>query len=496
MSLITETLKKMKKETNSSPKQDDEVLAPPALRNAIVNTKKYKEFVKNAELKDINGNKAPLKGFVIFSILILSVIGVTSAVYLSKEDDKMVNKAGIVQPGNMAENNALNNQPKSNNIAVQSPVPSNGRPYNDSSNKIKENNIVKNENMAGSVKAQKEEIVKKNENINKQENIFIETTSVKKPVENNVNEKVNINENKNMPSNIILPNQLFVIPQVENKADNSLKSEKEESSAEKNKQENSLISNNQIDNSATEKQIQVANNNINNSAAVKAEETILEEKQENNVVVKDNNAGLSSINEVKALKTEEKPGTVTASTISLYNQYIATANKAKNKGAYDRAIEYYVNALALNKTDELSANIALMYIKLKNPNMAFQVSVTNGMKDTKLLSQLAVIMVQQKYFLEANKMLQYANTFQRSADVLVATGYLNQMQNNLDEALKYYNEAMAVDVTNNNAVYYAALCYEMQGKNQEAKKLYEKIVNSPNADSKLKTEAKNKLSSL
>ena len=128
--------------------------------------------------------------------------------------------------------------------------------------------------------------------------------------------------------------------------------------------------------------------------------------------------------------------------------------------------------------------------------MAFQVSVTNGIKDTKLLSQLAIVMIQQKYFLEANKLIQYANTFQRSADVLLATGYLNQAQNKLDDALKYYNEALTIDVTNVNAAYYAGMCYELQGKNEDAKKMYEKIVNSSNADSKMKAQAQKKLSSL
>ena len=68
MSLITDTLNKMKKEQGSE-ENDEKMMAPPALRNAVINTKKYQEFVKNAEIKDINGNKAPLKGFVTVSVV-------------------------------------------------------------------------------------------------------------------------------------------------------------------------------------------------------------------------------------------------------------------------------------------------------------------------------------------------------------------------------------------------------------------------------------------
>ena len=125
---------------------------------------------------------------------------------------------------------------------------------------------------------------------------------------------------------------------------------------------------------------------------------------------------------MKAIKTKDPSGTVSASTISLYNQYVTTGNKAKNEGQYERAIEYYTNALALNKNDVLSANIANMYLELKNPNMAFQVVVRNGMTDAKLISSLAVRMVNSKYFLESSKLLQYANTLEKSSYILFANG--------------------------------------------------------------------------
>ena len=195
------------------------------------------------------------------------------------------------------------------------------------------------------------------------------------------------------------------------------------------------------------------------------------------------------------IKSKEPVGTVGASTVSLYNQYIATGNKAKNAGQYQRAIEYYVNALALKKSDELSANIALMYLKLKNPNMAFQVSVTNGMKDTKLLSQLAVLMIQSKYYLEAGKIIQYANTFNISSDVLFASGYLNQSQNQLENALKFYEDSVALD-GNIQSAYYAGNIYENKGMKDDAKRMYNVIISSENAPKNIKNQATQKLKNL
>lgn len=548
MSLITDTLKKMKKEDNTNREKDDEVLAPPALRNAIVNTKKYKEFVKNAELRDINGNKAPLKGFVLFSILLVAVIAITAIVFLTKEDKEMVNKAGIVAQSDVpaSQQSNINKNTKS---ASQAPQQSLGRPYgssepmpqsetvvakqqentaNNMQNNAVNRSVTQNSNQGSApVMASPLPQTKPQQETQKQAPA---KEVVAAPAQVSKTQAKQDNANKAVPSNIIPPNQLFAIPVMpaNNKAEEKPAEIKENTAPITNTESNSQNKQNSQNSSSINNKVEpvkqadmkadaMANQgqpNANlyagavavksmpaakdNSSAVKENVPVVKESMAESSVVdtKDSSTSLSSINEVKTLKNTDKPGTVTASTISLYNQYISTGNKAKNEGAYDRAIEYYVNALALNKTDELSANIALMYIKLKNPNMAFQVSVTNGIKDTKLLSQLAIVMIQQKYFLEANKLIQYANTFQRSADVLLATGYLNQAQNKLDDALKNYNEALTIDVTNVNAAYYAGMCYELQGKNEDAKKMYEKIVNSSNADSKMKAQAQKKLSSL
>lgn len=591
MSLITETLKKMKKENSPENNRDDEVLAPPALRNAIVNTKKYKEFVKSAELRDINGNKAPLKGFVLFSILLVAIIVVSAIVFLNKEDNSMIKQAGIVsQEGNSAAQ-------ANNNKAAAVPIPSHGRPVGSSqeaNNNINQANMQNQNNAAASINTanqnnsrvdsvvqaqpmpqvsseEKSSTVSLSPNINNQtQQIPQEPVAKAAPIPAPTPAPVKVDNKKEekaagkTPSNIILPNQLFAIPVVtqETKADEEnvqVNTNTQENNAVNSDNKSVPVSINQqgsqlqmsaaavneiqkpVNNSITAKPVnntpvnQAASINSTKEAVNKAipakvqdnspetsataaqqvmapqtteQQTTAQpvslQNNSNNAAVnnkntisrKDDLVTSSEIKEVKTIKNNGDVGSVSASTISLYNQYISTGNKAKNEGSYDRAIEYYVNALALKKTDELSANIALMYIKLKNPNMAFQVSVTNGIKDTKLLSQLAIVMVQQKYYLEANKILQYANTFQRSSDVIIATGYLNQSQNKLNDAISYYEEALAMDGTNVNAAYYAGMCYELLGKNIEAKKMYEKVSVSDKASKQLKNQALKKISVL
>ena len=119
MSLITDTLNKMKKEQGSE-ENDDKMMAPPALRNAVINTKKYQEFVKNAEIKDINGHKAPLKGFVVVSIVLVAVIIAATLYFINQEGDTLIQQAGIVS----------NNQQSAQDVNNSSNVNSLGKPYN------------------------------------------------------------------------------------------------------------------------------------------------------------------------------------------------------------------------------------------------------------------------------------------------------------------------------------------------------------------------------
>ena len=262
MSLITETLKKMKKENSPENNRDDEVLAPPALRNAIVNTKKYKEFVKNAELRDINGNKAPLKGFVLFSILLIAIIGISAVVFLNKEDNSMIQQAGIVsQEGN-------SNAQVNNNKAAATPIPSHGRPVGSSqeaNNNINQANIQNQNNTAASIDTanqnntrvdsivqaqpmpqvlpeEKSNTASLSPNINHQaQQLFQEPVAKAAPapapvkVDNKKEEKAA----EKTPANIILPNQLFAIPVVTQET----KANEESVQINTNTQENNAVNN-------------------------------------------------------------------------------------------------------------------------------------------------------------------------------------------------------------------------------------------------------------
>ncbi len=495
MSLITDTLNKMKKE---SQEEDDsnQLMAPPALRNAVINTKKYKDFIKNSELRDVDGNKAPLKGFVLVSSVLLVSIVITAIVFFKNENESLQKKAGISSESATA---VAKNQPVASKEGINTagasnqqdnqPIQSLGRPYGSPApeKNLEQNTASNNQNTAATAvnKQADNQMVNSGSSSNV---VNMQPEPVKERPQNTQLQvsakKQEVNNTKTVtPNNIIPANQLFII---------SPSSEKEISPSEKDiaapaeeVKKNDTISGN-IENN--KKQDNTAQVNVQSKQMPQVNNQAENQPITENKISADNVAANNIINEVKVMKNKEQAGSVSSSTISLYNQYITTGNKAKNEGNYQRAVEYYVNALALNKNDELCANIALMYLNLKNPNMAFQVAVTNGMKNTNLLSQLAVIMAQSKYFLEANKMIQYANTFETSSSVLFATGYLYQMQNKINDAVKLYEQSVALD-GNVQSAYYGALCYEQLGLKTDAKRLYSVIAGSDKASNELKNQA-------
>lgn len=486
MSLITDTLNKMKKEQGSG-ENDDKMMAPPALRNAVVNTKKYQEFVKNAEIKDVNGNKAPLKGFIVVSIILVAVIGVATAYFLNKEDDTLIKQAGIVS------NSQQSAQPVNNGSTVKSL----GKPYNSDAKVAQQ--AAPSDTASKPAPAQTQAVEKSIQAVAKSVNVQPLNSMQARQTQSSMASMPGSSQDtatkktgsktdtKQGPVNIIPANQLFVItPQIAPVNNQPVEQPVNSNVGAGDISQEELKKANEY----TQKQVEVEKARaLKNAQAIQA--NYAEQSQNsspNKSSVKDY-TDKTEIAEVKAIKTKDPQGTVSASTISLYNQYVTTGNKAKNEGSYERAIEYYTNALALNKNDVLSANIANMYLELKNPNMAFQVVVRNGMTDAKLISALAVRMINSKYFLESNKLLQYANTLEKSSYILFASGYYSQSQQQYDAAVKFYKDAMTANPADVSSAYHAALCFEEQGKNSEAVEMYKYIINNSASPENIKKQA-------
>lgn len=524
MSLITDTLNKMKKEQGSG-ENDDKMMAPPALRNAVVNTKKYQEFVKNAEIKDINGNKAPLKGFIVVSIILVAVIGAATVYFLNKEDDTLIKQAGIVS----------NSQQPAQTVNNGNNVKSLGKPYNPNATvgqQAGNTQAAEAVNKPAPAQAQTQAQNKATDKpVNAQplnsmqaRQTQAQMSSMPSSRQDTATKKTGSKtETKQGPVDIIPANQLFIItPQsapvntqpVEQPAQN-INSAPVKSDMQNNKpavekkdavSKTQPVSNNSVAGDISQEELKKANEYtqkqvdeekaraVKNAQAIE-ENYAIQNKTASNISVKDY-TDKTEIAEVKAIKTKDPKGTVSASTISLYNQYVTTGNKAKNEGSYERAIEYYTNALALNKNDVLSANIANMYLELKNPNMAFQVVVRNGMTDAKLISSLAVRMINSKYFLESNKLLQYANTLEKSSYILFANGYYSQSQEQYDAAVKYYKDAMTANPADVSSAYYAALCFEEQGKNSDAVEMYQYILSNSSSPENMKKQALERIKKL
>lgn len=519
MSLITDTLNKMKK-GQSSKENDDKMMAPPALRNAVIDTKKYQEFVKNAEIKDINGHKAPLKGFVIVSIILVAVIGAATIYFINKEDNTLMKQAGIIS----------NNQQPAQNANNGDTVQSLGKPYNPDEKVSQQNISAPAADTAKPASVQNQQIGKA---VNSQPLNNIQERKIQESMSSMPDSRQDIGvkkENsktqaKQGPVNIIPANQLFILtpqtapvnnqpaeqPAQNNTAEpvqNNIQNNKPAAEKKDNVSKTQVLSSNAAAGDISQEQLKRANEytqkqvDEEKARALKnaqlIQENYAEQKQKaslNKNSVKDY-ADKSEIAEVKAIKTKDPAGTVSASTVSLYNQYVTTGNKAKNEGSYERAIEYYTNAFALNKNDVLSANIANMYLELKNPNMAFQVVVRNGMTDAKLISSLAVSMINSKYFLESNKLLQYANTLEKSSYILFANGYYEQSQGQYDAAVKFYKDAMTANPADVSSAYHAALCFEEQGKNSDAVEMYQYIINNSASPENMKKQASNRVKKL
>ena len=347
MSLITDTLNKMKK-GQSSEENDDKMMAPPALRNAVIDTKKYQEFVKNAEIKDINGHKAPLKGFIIVSIILIAVIGAATIYFINKEDNTLMKQAGIIS----------NNQQPAQNANNGDTVQSLGKPYNPDEKVSQQNISAPAADTAKPASVQNQQIGKavNSQPLNNIQERKIQESMSSMPDSNQdigVKKENSKTQAKQGPVNIIPANQLFILtpqtapvnnqpaeqPAQNNTAEpvqNNIQNNKPAAEKKDNVSKTQVLSSNAAAGDISQEQLKRANEytqkqvDEEKARALKnaqlIQENYAEQKQKaslNKNSVKDY-ADKSEIAEVKAIKTKDPAGTVSASTVSLYNQYVTT----------------------------------------------------------------------------------------------------------------------------------------------------------------------------
>lgn len=421
MSLIADALNKLKKDQDEET-GEEMVIAPPALKNAVVNTKKYKDFIAKSELRDINGKRPNLKGFAAVSAIILVIIAATVYFFLKKENANLVNKATVSSGPASAEST-----PSSLGSPYKKPQEDNAKTYS-----------------GGTAETAKQ-----------QEQAPLIT-------DNSGDMNTNVNKNVDKPAGSFFDFELSKTPD-KNTANQPVKEQNKNTKSDKKPDTQAAVP-------------AARQNNTKNAAS--------EQKQP--AVIKD----------AAAINEKSSGNSIAASETALYNKYISAGNEAKNNKNYASAIEYYKHALELRKDNNLILAVAVMYLELKNPNMAFQTVVSNSLNNPDAVSSITGNMIKNGYSLEASKMLQYANTLEKSPSILFVNGYFYDMEKQYDKAAKYYGDVLDINPNDAAAAYYSARAFENMKDYKSAVSMYERVLNINNADTDMKNQAAKRIDAL
>lgn len=436
MSLIADALNKLKKEREEL--SDDRISAPPSLRNAIVNSEKYKEFVKRTEMRDAEGKTPNIKGFVAVSIILVAIIIITVYSFLKSENNSLVKKAGIA------------NQPAASAVAGQ--VESLGKPYTGKP-------YVK--------PAEEQAAVSKEQTVNVKTNIIKnEPDVVKKQPVKEENVSTNVYEGRDIMFNT------FSEPE-------SL--EKDYKSKSKNPNTKNTSSSSFFLYDSTNN---VQENNTAEKAAVSKENNgnISKKSNENSAV---NYSGITINEKVKV--TDNKKLSKTDSL--MYSQYIKDAQKCEQDKQYGCAIDNYKKAYLIKNDENLSAVISLLYLKEGNASLSFQNVVISGMTNPVLIKTIALNMVKNKDYNDCRKLLQYANTLDKSSHILFANGYYNYDMKNYSDAVKYFVEASEDNKNDGLSLLYAGYAYKKLDNKDSAVKMFQKVLNIAGVQQDIKNAA-------
>ena len=548
LSSIEDSLKKLKEKNIEKNKEHNDSI-PPSLKDAIVNSEKFNEFIKNNEIKDMKtGKKANVKGFIIVNSILVVIVILTVLYFLNYEKERLIGEARIAQE-------------------QQANIPSNGRPY-DPNNRtpINSDNTPKgtNNNVNNAVIAdnntEKEETIKKLPPFPHSGKLAEETLNVEK--EKTPNDVATIRkDNKTLISPSTANDDIYNKKRNEKntfhdffgfqlthpKMDNTTNNKNNKDVVNKDNIKNEIKKYTNQNNPLIAAQIAKENNkgvsngnnlvtepnNNKNMDSAEINKKIAEELEDKKKALSDST--IKSINEKFNLKDDNtnKPISInygikeflyltdqdnqfdkhstlklvleknktydkfsnkrllSNSELTIYNKYIIYGNEAMERGAYDHAVEYFTKALEITKDDNLIGTAILMYLESKNPNFAFQTVVTNGLQNSRILTATIIDMVNSNYFLEASKVIEYAKTLDKSFNIYFAIGYYYNLQGKNNLALKYYNYSTELNPEFVIALYFKAKLLEKMDKKHRAEALdvYNQILNMKNIDKKIKNYA-------
>lgn len=431
MSLIADALNKLKKEREEL--GDDRISAPPSLRNAIVNNEKYKEFVKRTEMRDSEGKTPNIKGFIAVSIILVTIIIVTVYAFIKKENNSLVAQAGIVsQPAGAGQVESLGK-------------PYTGKPY------VKPVEEVK------SVSQQPQAV-----NINKN-NVPKDI----KAVQNQSAQKENVSTSEYSNKDIMF----YVVTDTDN-MDKNNSVERQKKDKESYNDTFFFDSNNNV-----QEKKDISRESLSNEKAGNVNKTNNENKAvSSSVILKDE---YKSADNIKLSKSDSL----------LYQKYITDGQKCEQDNQYGCAIDNYKKAYLIKNDENVSAVISLLYIKEGNANLSFQNVVTSGMTNPALIKSIALYMIKNKNYNECRKLLQYANTLDKSNHILFANGYYNYDMKNYGDAVKYFVEASEDNKNDGLSLLYAGYAYKKLDNKESAVKMFQKILNIAGVQQDIKNAA-------
>ena len=177
----------------------------------------------------------------------------------------------------------------------------------------------------------------------------------------------------------------------------------------------------------------------------------------------------------------------------IFNKYLLTADKYYLKGQNKKAIEFYEKALYL-KSDISVLNVLLhLYIQEGKVNQVVKVlkSLKISSENEDMVSGLIIEMIDSGYKKEANQILSELINKDKTGYLLYSKGYLEEKNNNLKEALSFYQKAYEKNKKDPFISYSYGKLEEKNKNYEKALKIYKDIIEkNPNHRLSKKLEKK------
>ncbi len=169
---------------------------------------------------------------------------------------------------------------------------------------------------------------------------------------------------------------------------------------------------------------------------------------------------------------------------SLFLSLVSLAEQSYSNGNLQESLKYYQQAYNIKKDEDILQNIIFLYIQTNQYQKALE--NISQIQSTDLLYEIILKLIENQQLKLAKQLLFRYIPYDTNGDFLYLAGYLYELNQDYQKALKFYRKAYFKNPKDQYFMYAYGRLLEINNETLQAQKIFNKLRNMPDLDNEIK----------